>query len=184
MLRRPAVLVALLVLVAVPSTLRAQEPAASLAEFQQWIRLGDRVTVTDTSGRHVTGNIAALRPDSLALALKDGLRDFMPDSIRTITRREQDSLRNGALIGLGVGIGLFGLAFAASDGCAYESDCAALVVIGSAFYGGIGAAIGVGVDALHGRETVIFRGRDRGVRLGVSPRLSPGRQAVVVSVAF
>jgi hypothetical protein len=183
---RQALLATCVLAFAPPAAVLAQEPASSLGELQHWVRIGDRVALTDANGRKVTGSVAALKPESVALAVEgQPPREFPQESIRTITRREPDSLRNGALIGLGVGVGFFGLAFAASNGCEYESNCAALVAVGAAFYGGMGAAIGVGIDAIvPGREMVIFRREVGRVRLGVSPRLAPGRQAVVMSLAF
>jgi hypothetical protein len=180
----------LLSAVAVPSAARAQEPATSLAELAQWVRIGDRVTVTDASGRKVKGLIGSLKPDGFSLVAevvggRDAVREFTQSDLQAITRREPDSLRNGALIGLGAGAVFFLTAFAASDGCEFESNCGALVAIGTAIYAGIGAGIGVGVDALvPGRERVIYRRPGGRATLGLSPRLTPQKQAVVFSVSF
>ena len=186
---RRIILAAMLFAGALPSPARAQEPATSLADLQQWVRIGDRVTVTDASGHRLTGRIAGLKPDSIALVgdsvVRDIVRDFAQADVFEITRREPDSLRNGALIGLGVGGGLFFLLAVSSGGCGYESDCTGMILLGTAFYAGVGAGIGVGIDALvPGRESVIFRRPAGHAVVGFSPRLTPRRQAVVVSLSF
>ena len=118
---------------AVPSVALAQAPATSFDELTRWVRIGDRVTVTDVTGHKVTGNIAGLKPETLALAVGEALRDFAQADTATITRREPDTLSNGALIGASVGAGLFLLALASSGGC---DGCGGFVVLAAAFYGG------------------------------------------------
>jgi hypothetical protein len=170
---------------ALPPAASAQQPASSLTDVQQWVRIGDRVTVTDAGGRRLTGSVAGLKWDTITLAAGSGVRDFAQADVLTITRREADSLQNGALIGLGIGGGLFLVAVVSSGGCAYESDCGAMILIGTAFYAAVGAGIGVGIDALiPGRETVIFRRPAGRATVGFSPHLAPRRQAVVFSVTF
>ncbi len=167
---------------AFPSVALAQAPATSFDELTRWVRIGDRVTVTDVTGHKVTGNIAGLKPETLALAVGEALRDFAQADTATITRREPDTLSNGALIGASVGAGLFLLALASSGGC---DGCGGFVVLAAAFYGGAGAGIGVGIDALvPGRRTVMYQRPVGHARVGFSPRLSPARQGMVLSIGF
>ena len=71
-------------------------------------------------------------------------RDLREADVTTIRQRRGDSLQNGALAGLCIGAGLTAILFALS-GDDVNGGWAAL---GIAIYGGVGAGIGVGVDAL------------------------------------
>jgi hypothetical protein len=170
---------------AIPASALAQEPAASFADLSRWVRIGDQVVLTDAGGRKVAGRIADLQPDRIRLATAAALRDFPEPEVRTITRREPDSLRNGALIGAGVGAGLFLTAVAASGGCEGEPNCGGIAVVGTLIYLGVGAGIGAGIDALvPGRQAVIFRAPGGRASIGISPRIRFRGQGIVLSVAF
>jgi hypothetical protein len=177
-------LVALLAGLAVPPPALAQEPAASFDDLPRWVRLGDPVTVTEASGRKVTGSIADLQARSLKLAIGKSVREFSQADVATITRTLPDPLGNGALIGAGIGAGFFLVAALSGGGCDWEG-CGGMLLLGSVFYGAIGAGIGVGIDAMvPGRELAIYRRTAGHAAIGFSPRIGPTRQGVVVSVAF
>lgn len=86
----------------------------------------------------------------------------------------RDSLKNGAIAGAITG----GVAFAllGSAGCAFgdvyggESDCTGTVIVATAIGAGVGALIGVGVDALFERAPQTA-GRPGGTRKGVQLRV-------------
>jgi hypothetical protein len=182
---RCASAVVILSALALPVSAAAQEPAASLEELTRWVRIGDSVTVTDGGGRKVAGRIAGLKPESIALAVDAAVREFPQADVLAITRREHDSLRNGALIGMGVGAGFFVLAVTADGGCPYYEDCAALLTMGTLFYAGLGAGIGAGIDALvPGRQSVIYRRPPGKPHVRLSPRFAPARQGLLLSVTF
>jgi len=105
--------------------------------------------------------------------------------VATITVRRADSLRNGALIGLGIGGGLVLVGCLASA----ESGDAGWCVLGAAVYGGIGAGIGVGIDALiPGKKILAYRAPGAAglshARLSVAPVVTPRAKGVAVSFAF
>ena len=118
-------------------------------------------------------------PDTLAGAARAVL--MLPDvhragpAPRQQAAKSNDSLKNGAIVGAiagGLTVGVL-----AATGCAAggalgvgESDCGGPVLVGMAIGAGLGALIGVGVDALFQR--VPQTGRDpRGVRKGLQVRL-------------
>lgn len=164
------------------STAEAQGIAANFQELRLLVRPGDTVVVTDTAGREIRGRIAELSPQTLGLAMDGARRDLLEVDVVTIRQRRGDSLGNGALWGLGIGAGLalVGMAATCSD-CFHEGW--ALLVTG--LYGGMGAGIGVGVDALITRPSVVYERRPAlGARLGLAPILAPGRKGALVSIGF
>jgi hypothetical protein len=105
--------------------------------------------------------------------------------------RPRDGLGNGALWGLGIGavVGLAGLIAEESGECepvgffgCSDPQTGAYVVIPLVF-GGIGAAIGVGIDAAIRREPNIYR-RGTTARVRVMPTLGRGRSGVAVALSW
>ncbi|WP_291984125.1 hypothetical protein [Luteitalea sp.] len=175
---RAAVLAA--VLCSSASSLSAQGVAHSFSELRLLVREGQTVTVVDTAGREVKGRITLLSADTLALGTGAG-RSWQATDVATIRQRRQDSLGNGALIGLGVGVGLVGVAVLAGGGTDGEPEWAWLA---AAFYGGVGAGIGVGIDALITREYDVFRPADRGPQVRLQPLWHPQGGGLRVAIAF
>lgn len=161
----------------------AQDIAGSFDQLRVLVKTGDRVRVTDTAGRDMSGTIADLGPLSLTL-LVSGVRQDLPEAeISTIRQRRPDPLANGARWGLAIGAGLGllgGIALASS-----EPNAGALIPIVAAVYGGIGAGIGTGVDALISSEQVIYARRAKtSARVTLRPVVTPGRRGVLVSAGW
>ncbi len=160
------------------------QTAASFDELPRVLSLGDRVTVTDDTGRDLTGPIIDLSPSGLALSLRDlgGARIDLPAAeVSRVRQWRSDSLRNGTLIGLGVAaVPGFLFVVAAGEGASAYS------VVG--FMGlslGLGAGMGAGIDALIPTTHVLYdRTSAARQRWTVSPTLSAHRRGVAVSVGF
>ena len=105
-------------LMAIPGIAAAQEPVRSFDQLDVRLKPGDTVWVTDAQGREVKGKIQTLAPDAMVLK-GDGPRTFAASDVSLIRERDDDALRNGTLIGLGVG---GGLATAWCIGAAAESE--------------------------------------------------------------
>jgi hypothetical protein len=176
-----AILALLLICPARPAG--AQNLASSFEQLQVLVKPGDTITVTDRAGRELRGKIASLSSSSLAL-LVEGARYDLPESgIRTIRQRRQDSLANGAKWGLGIGAGL-GVAAGVAVASGHEST-GALIPILAMVYGGIGAGVGVGIDALVlGNQVIYFKPAASSAKLSVSPLVTPRRRGVFLSVGF
>ncbi len=163
------------------SPVLAQGIAASLHELRLLVRPGETVTVTQPDGRDVRGRIASLSGARIVLETSSGQQAWTEDDIARIRQRRADSLANGALIGLGVGAGI-GLA----GGLALrESGEDGLVFAVMAVYGGIGAGVGVGFDAIVRSEYVIFeRATSPPVSLRFSPLVTAHARGVRLSLSF
>lgn len=178
------VILAASIVPAAPAPCSAQEPVKSFDQLYTRLKPGDTVWVADAQGRESKGRILSLSADALALE-GAGDRTFGAPDVTTIMVRRDDSLRNGALIGLGVGggLGLVGCLASAEGGD--QAWCA----LASAFYGGIGAGIGVGIDALiPGRKLMAYRAPGSSgaaqARFSIAPVITPRARGVAVSFSF
>ena len=134
----------------------AQELAGTFDQLRVLVETGDRIRVVDTTGQDIRGTIAAIGAASLTLESGGTRRDLAERDIATIHQRRPDSLANGALWGLaaGAGLGLYGGIALSGIG-----SSAAIIPIFTLLYGGIGAGIGTGLDALLSAERVIYARR-------------------------
>lgn len=104
-----------------------------------------------------------------------------------VDQRRRDSLGNGALIGflVGGGFAATGVLASCGDETGFLNFCsggAALALVG--IWGGLGAGVGIGIDALIVRSQTIYRvptAVSSGVR--ITPLLSAGRRGVIVSLS-
>ena len=166
-------------LILAPKPAPAQSVANSFENLRQVLKSGQIVVVTDASGQRTKGRVADVSPSSLVVLIPEA-RTFAEGAVAEI--RGPDTLRTGALTGLGVGAGA-GLAMVAAM-CADGPDCGPSVqVVGIA--AGIGAAIGAGIDALlSNRGRVLYRPRQQTSSLTISPFAGAHRQGVLAAVRF
>ena len=99
-------------------------------------------------------------------------------------RRRGDPLWNGALIGFGAGavVGLIG-----ANACNNDFGCTSSTGTFVALWGGIGAGIGLAVDALLSSQHGVFPPRGRvgdDARVRVSPSVGQRRAAVTASLVY
>ena len=175
------VAVALVEAFATPAS--AQGVASSFSELRLLVSAGDTVTIRHTDGEETKGKILSLSPTSIAVLRAGERRDLNESEVSTILQRRQDSLKDGALWGAGVAAVVFGIGLA--QVC--EGECgSALLVTGILFYGGLGAAIGVGADALHTTPKVILEkaSSSSSSRLRVLPFVGRHRGGVALSMGF
>jgi len=83
--------------------------ARALLDLRDWVRLGDSVWVVDSSGRQMQGTLAGISVDDREITLRiDGgsVLTIPEDVLERIDIEIADPLGNGALIGLGTGVGV------------------------------------------------------------------------------
>jgi len=162
----------------------AQTPVSDFGQVSTRVRVGETVYVTDSAGREHKGMLFDLSPSRLVLESGSKRQDFPAGEVAAISWRAPDSLGNGALTGMAVGVGLMGIAALSSCN---SSDCGGWVFLGMLAYGGIGAGIGAGIDALiPGKMIPVYRSASgkQGASLSFSPILSPRRQGLAATVRF
>jgi hypothetical protein len=161
----------------------AQETASSFHQLLVLVKPGDAVTVTDSAGRQIRGTITELSSSRLEVTVGGNRRALQEADISLIRHRRADPLDNGAKWGFGIGVavGLLGVAAAASE---VGGSVGWGVPVGLALYGGLGAGIGAGIDATVTKEKVIFaRGAGSSAR-GAQWLLAGHRRMVSITVGF
>ena len=159
----------------------AQAQTTAADEIRKVVKPGQHLGVTDQGGQEVKGRVVDLGPDSFALQTKGQRRDLR--YAETVRIDRMDSLRNGALFGLMVGAGL-GVALVGDSGCdpvafGCADPSAGNYLATALVFGGVGAAVGTGIDALIGGTRTIYR---RGGHVQVRPALHRTAAGAVISV--
>jgi hypothetical protein len=166
-----------MLLMLAPRPASAQAVAGSFEELRQILKNGQMVVVTDASGHRTKGKVRDLSttptPGSVVLLVPDA-RTFAESAVSEI--RAADSPATGALIGGGVGFGLALWDYLIDPS---EPDNAAIFAVAI----GLGAAIGLGIDALIDGK-VLYRPRQPRVSVGIAPLIARDRRGVAVSVRF
>ena len=162
-------------------------PAGSLSELQQAIKPGQKIVVTDTSGRELRGTLAQISADRIALALPGGQVEIGESQMAQV-QRVGDPLWNGALIGAGAGFGMGLLSMARCNaGLVCGAAAGPVILVESA----VGAGLGVAIDAMHSGRKLVYLNRDAAgtswrsrPALTVSPVFGKSRQGVMVALRF
>ena len=138
-----------------PAAVHAQAPPG-----QQ----GEEVIVTQSaSGTELRGRMVELSRTTLGMLVNGTRVDVPIENVLRIDART-DSVRNGALIGGGIFLGLATLTCA--TGFADEpAQCAAGIVFNTLF----GTLAGAGIDAMHKGRTTIYSKPPAGMALAVAP---------------
>jgi hypothetical protein len=159
-----------------PAPARAGEVVRTFRDLQGRVLIGETVTATDKAGQKTKGKLLALNDTTLTLQTEQGDVALQGAELTKVQARRSGPLWNGALIGFAVPTVTIGL-FAAEYGC--SGDCAALI----AFYGAIGAGVGVGIDALVKGNITVLDTQGKG-RVALAPILGKSRKGVLCSVRF
>ena len=166
----------LVLMLAATAAAEAQELAGTFDQLRVLVKPGDELTLTDVAGQRVQGTLTGLSISALELDVAGTRRAFVGSDVDTVEKRGSDSLKNGALIGISIGAG-----FAGAAGALITQDWA-YTAVAALIYGGIGAGIGVGVDALIEGRRVIYARSSPATSFHVAPILSRSRKGVLFSV--
>jgi hypothetical protein len=142
-----------LLLCASATRVEGQGVASSFDQLTVLVKPGDKITVIEVTGRESSGRIGTLSRDALILVTSAGARQLGEVEVATISQRRGDSLKNGAIVGAVAGTAYFltmaALLNSADDGGDLIMPAA---VISGLTCAGLGAAIGMGIDALISRR--------------------------------
>jgi hypothetical protein len=153
--------------------------SASAQTIQSSVKNGLRVTVVDDQGREIDGRIEKVSDTSLLVRVKKDRQEIPFDSIVRIER--PDGLKNGALTGLfvGIGLGLLG-GFADDQGSGRQPGFAFISALGN---GVICGSLGTAIDAMFNhRRTLYQRGGVSQTR--VTPILGPHAAGAALSLTW
>ena len=169
----PAVF-ALAILVS-PAVAVAQTSGTRLADA---VATGMKVSVVNDDGRRIEGRVLEHSQESLWLSLNGSSQEIPIDRIVRIDK--PDSLKNGALVGLGIGlaVGTFGAVLSSNlkhrTGLDARGHCVPTVAW---------TLLGTGIDAMFNNRRTLY---ERGGRLQarVSPVVGRGVRGAAVSLAW
>lgn len=152
---------------ALPAAVAAQVPSAP-PTWAPKIKPGKPVFVTTISGERIDGSAGHVTADSIAIATASGIRAVPLRDVARVEKR--DSVRNGILIGAGLGLtAALALRFD-KDRCPNRDqeciDSANPVLVGMPLTWGL---LGWGIDAMIKRRVTVFdASRSRvALRIGV-----------------
>lgn len=161
--------------------------ANSFDDLRGILKVGQQVTVTDASGKQTKGTVAELSSTRLTLMGQEPLT-FAEGQVTLVRRGGRDSLWNGAAIGAAAGFGYIALSLAVQcrggscDADYYAGEWFAPAVL---FGGGIGAGIGLAIDAAVNRALALYQKTSTTKSLvTVSPIVSRERRGVSLAVRF
>jgi hypothetical protein len=181
------------VLLAAPAS--AQPRALTLDELGQELAPGDPVSLVQTGGEALTGQLLRVGVSDLTVRTSEQPTTGQPrrrldvtipfDSIQSLERR-RDSSRNGALIGAGIGAGFVGAMFARAVAIdRNEIDEWAPIYLGyGALFTGLGTLVGWAIDKGHSKPGIRFdRSAAETTKVSVAALGYRGR-GVALSVSF
>lgn len=164
------------VVIALPGVVDAQ-PVATFDALALRLDLGDRADVGLRDGAVLSGRVIALTREAIEIDSSAGRRRMAVADVEFVTTRG-DSLTNGLAIGFLSGAVLGGLAGASFSGEFRSGD----MVGGALTFGAVGAALGLGLDALNQGTRTLYRA-DR-PRASVAPVVTPRKVGVVAAVRW
>ena len=125
---------AALFLIAAPTPARAQVVPNTFTDLPVLLKPGDRVTVIDSSGLETSGRVGELSTTSMSIRGRQGDRRFGEADVVVIRQLQSDSLLNGTLVGVAIGVGI-GLVADLSCGNGPSCGSTGEVIGGSAVWG-------------------------------------------------
>ena len=158
----------------------AQAGRGARADFEGLLTPGMTAWITDSSRQEQRTRIVDVSDGVVTTAVAEEIRRFAAGDIVRIRARRSDSVIDGALIGAGAAIasGLF-LCTRTEPWENCRDDVGPMLKIGA-----LGAAIGVGIDALiRGRQT-IYETPSRAATWLIVPTVASDVRGVRVSVSF
>jgi len=166
---------------AVPGIARGQETAGTFDQLRFVLAPGAEIRVLEADGKSVKGKFDGISGQSLVMTVRGAPVLLDQDAVVRIEERHDDSLANGARNGFYVGAG-FG--FLGGAAIAREGGGPVFVPIAMAMYGGIGAGIGVAIDAMIRTPRTVYDLHARHTSVTVAPVVGLTRKGVAVSVGF
>jgi hypothetical protein len=162
------------VALSVPAT--AQElVATTFGELRFKVKDGDTVFLTGDDRTEREAKIVKLSASSLVVSIGTTRSELTEDHVRQIRQRVPDPLGNGAGVGALVAAG--GMMLVASQ---LEGSVALTGLI----YGGLGALVGMGIDAANQGKATIYESRRSARSIVVAPILGPRTQGVSFGLRF
>ena len=158
-----------------PAVAVAQTTATRLAGA---VTTGMKVSVVKDDGRRVEGRVIEHSQESLRLSLNGSSQEILVNRIVRIDK--PDSLKNGALTGLGIGLTIGALGAILPQSGNLETKW---VLAGVAYQSVAWTLLGTGIDAMFNNRRTLFE-RGEYLQARVSPVVGRGVRGAAVSVTW
>ena len=162
------------------SAVGAQTPEAAKSNLETTLISGMTVWITDASGREEKTRIVGVSGDIVTTTAGGDIRRLRTTDLVRVRVRHSDTVMNGAVIGAGAAVasGLF-LCRRTEPWENCRDDVGPMFRIGA-----IGAAVGIGIDAVvRGRRT-IYQAAQTSTRLYAAPIVARHATGLHVSLGF
>jgi hypothetical protein len=170
-------LLCLVAVLAIAASAAAQ--TVQFKELPRHLKVGDAIVITDAEGRRGEGKVTDLTASTITLQMADSRKFVFPErSVRNILK--VDSKWDGALIGFLAGAvpGSRVTQFS----CGEFNTCDRQALFGVLIFGGLGMAIGAGID--ESKRKVLYLSPQSGKGLTVSPIIGGGSRGALISLRF
>ena len=161
-----------------------RKPTVGLARRARQTSGGAEQVVDALRPIDVDDLLPKLSRDALILLSSEGPRQLGEVDVATIHQRRGDSLKNGAIVGAVAGTAYFATMLAIFKDSDGGDVIVPTAIAGGVLFGGMGAAAGVGLDALISRRQVIYAKSVGRSRATVSPMFGRGGRGAIVTVRF
>lgn len=142
------------------------------------LEAGTTVTVTNDRGEKFRGQLLSLSSEAMKISVGGQESVFGVEQVAELKKQVRDPLWNGAVIGAAVGATPLILA-AGSGWC---EDASGSCMAWGFLYGAIGAAAGVGIDALIMKNSTVFKNEQ--IKIALKPTIAGPRNGVSLSIRF
>ena len=168
---------------AAATEVRAQEHGA-FEELGQKVKPGQTLVMKDSAGQSISGKLVSISGSEIVILRTRALRRdqeerFQAGSITRISR--PDTMLEGALIGLGVGLAGAG-AIASTNEWNPDYGAEGAFMVYGALLGGVGAGVGMAIDSAF--KTTIYDASKTKARVNIAPMVRGGRKGVLATVRF
>jgi len=142
------------------------------------VHVGRDVSIVDDEGRKIEGRVEGVSEHSIRVAMKRASTDIAMD--RVVRIEHPDTLKNGALIGLGLGLTFGTISVLDTRGLDNRAAFAAVSIVGNTL---IWTALGTAVDAACNNRQTLYQRSGR-PRASVRPLVAPGVRAAALALSW
>jgi hypothetical protein len=135
------------------TSVAAQPATTSFDQVRYLIKGGDKVAVRDATGATIRGRVVDVSAAWLTLRVRGGQRLLSETDVSRITMRRHDPSLKSALVG-GIVPGGIAAGFASAEGTKFAIGAGLI-------WGGMGAGLGAGVQAIVGKRHLVYERRFR-----------------------
>ena len=148
------------------------------------VKPGQTLVMKDSAGQSISGKLVSISGSEIVIVRSRPLRRVQEERFQAgaITRISRpDTLLEGALVGLGVGLG-GAFAIAATNEWNPDYGAEGAFMVYGALMGGAGAGIGMAIDSAF--KATIYDASKTTARVNLAPMVRGGRKGILATIRF